>query len=103
MAWSGLRWWRTLGGTAITGIGRVERTATGVYTCTVGVLVVLAGAVHALVPGTLTRMRDGAIAWVLSFVEIADRHQGRTLPDNSDGADRTDRSMSRSVASRNEP
>jgi len=52
-----------------TKIGPVERTLTSVYLVSVGALVVAGGLIRALAPGTLTRMRDGAIAWLLGLVK----------------------------------
>ena len=52
-----------------TKIGVVERTLTAIYLCTVAAVIVLAGCIRALAPGTLTRLRDSAIAWVLSFAK----------------------------------
>lgn len=46
-----------------------ERWLTAIYLSIVGGLVILAGLIRALAPGTLTRMRDGAIAWALALVK----------------------------------
>jgi hypothetical protein len=54
---------------AETKIGPFERGLTAVYSSTVGALVVAAGLVRMLAPGTLTRMRDGAIAWTLALIK----------------------------------
>jgi hypothetical protein len=45
----------------------IERMLGGGYACIVGSLVVVAGLVRGLSPGTLTRLRDGAIASVLQL------------------------------------
>jgi len=63
---------RVIGGSAPfveTKIGRVERGLTAIYLCTVATLIVIAGVIRAVAPGTLTRLRDGAIAWALSFAK----------------------------------
>jgi hypothetical protein len=52
-----------------TGMGPVQRAMTFVYTSVVGTLVFAAGLVRAVAPGTLTRMRDAAIAWALELVK----------------------------------
>jgi hypothetical protein len=52
-----------------TRIGPFERTIAAIYGCVVGGLVTLAGLVRALSPGTLTRLRDAAIAWVLELAK----------------------------------
>ena len=52
-----------------TKIGPFERGLESVYFSIVGMLIVLAGAVRALAPGTLTRLRDDAIAWVLELAK----------------------------------
>ena len=52
-----------------TKISPFERGITAVYLCTVSALVVAAGLVRMLAPGTLTRMRDVAIAWALELVK----------------------------------
>jgi hypothetical protein len=54
---------------AETKIGVVERTLTAIYLCTVAAVIVLAGCIRILAPGTLTRLRDSAIAWALSFAK----------------------------------
>jgi hypothetical protein len=54
---------------AETKINPFERGVTAVYLSTAGALVIAAGVVRMLSPGTLTRMRDGAIAWVLELVK----------------------------------
>lgn len=54
---------------AETRIGPVERTLLGAYAVTMGLLVGAAGVVRMAAPGALTRMRDGAIAWILAFVK----------------------------------
>ena len=45
----------------------IERVLGGVYSCILGPLIVVAGLVRAMAPGTLTRWRDGAIAWILEL------------------------------------
>lgn len=45
----------------------IERVLGGVYSCIVGPLIISAGLVRALAPGTLTRWRDGTIASVLEL------------------------------------
>ena len=52
-----------------TKIGPFERWLTAIYLSLVGGLVIVAGLIRTLAPGTLTRMRDGAIAWALSLVK----------------------------------
>ena len=52
-----------------TKIGPFERGLTSVYYSLLGTLVVLAGAIRALAPGTLTRLRDTAIAAVLELAK----------------------------------
>ena len=51
-----------------TKISRFERTLAGGWACLVGIALALAGCVRVLAPGMLTRMRDGAIDWVLAMV-----------------------------------
>jgi hypothetical protein len=51
-----------------TGIGRFERLVLGGWAFIVGAVVVLAGWVRVLAPDTLTRLRDGAVDWVLALV-----------------------------------
>ena len=61
---------RLLGGKAAfadTVIGPVRRVASGLSLSAVGSFVVFAGIMHAVTPGTLTRMRDEAIAWAIAF------------------------------------
>jgi len=50
-----------------TKLAPIERVLGGVYSCILGPLIVVAGLVRAMAPGTLTRWRDGAIAWVLEL------------------------------------
>ena len=50
------------------GINHFERMLTGWWWCLVGTTIALAGCVRAVAPGMLTRMRDGAIDWVLAMV-----------------------------------
>ena len=52
-----------------TTIGPFERGLTSVYYSVLGALVVLAGAIRALAPGALTRLRDTAIAAVLELAK----------------------------------
>ena len=52
-----------------TKIGPFERGISAVYSSILGSLVVTAGVVRVLAPGTLTRMRDAGIAWVLEFAK----------------------------------
>jgi hypothetical protein len=52
-----------------TKIGPFERTLTAVGYSFVGTVVILTGIVRAIAPGTLTRLRDAAIAWLLSFAK----------------------------------
>jgi len=51
-----------------TRIGRFERLVVGGWAFIVGAGVVLAGCVRILAPETLTRVRDGAVHWVLALV-----------------------------------
>ena len=51
-----------------TRISRFERSLAGGWACLVGTTAALAGCVRAVAPGTLTRMRDSAIDWVLAMV-----------------------------------
>ena len=63
---------RLLGGKAAfveIGVRPFERIMSGVYLSVVGSVVMVMGAVRALSPGTLTRLRDAAIAWLLSFAK----------------------------------
>ena len=53
---------------AETGIGRFERVVVGGWACIAGAAIALAGCVRVVAPGLLTRMRDGAIDWVLALV-----------------------------------
>lgn len=53
---------------AETKISRFERTLAGGWACLVGTAIALAGCVRVVAPGMLTRMRDGAIDWVLAMV-----------------------------------
>jgi hypothetical protein len=53
---------------AETGIGRFERVGGGGSACIAGAAIALAGCVRVVAPGLLTRMRDGAIDWVLALV-----------------------------------
>ena len=50
-----------------TKIGAFERGVSAVYYSIVGLLLGAAGLIRMLAPGTLTRMRDGAIDWVLAM------------------------------------
>jgi hypothetical protein len=52
-----------------TKIGPFERTLTAVGYSFVGTIVILAGIVRAIAPGALTRFRDAAIQWLLSFAK----------------------------------
>jgi hypothetical protein len=50
------------------GIKHFELKMSGWWWCLVGTTIALAGCVRAVAPGTLTRMRDSAIDWVLAMV-----------------------------------
>lgn len=50
-------------------ISTFERTLGGVYAVTVGAIITAAGIIRTVAPGTLTRMRDSAIDWVLAFAK----------------------------------
>jgi hypothetical protein len=52
-----------------TGLRPFERTLSAVYSCIVGGVVALAGFVRLVAPGTLTRLRDAAIAGLLELVK----------------------------------
>jgi hypothetical protein len=54
-----------------TKIGPFERTLGAIYLTTVSALVVTAGFIRLLSPGTLTRLRDAGIAWVLELVKAS--------------------------------
>jgi hypothetical protein len=61
---------RLIGGPAAfadTVIGPVQRVASGLGWTAVGSFVVFAGIMHAVTPGTLTRMRDAAISGAIGF------------------------------------
>ena len=63
---------RLIGGNAAfaeTVIGPVRRVVSGLTLSAVGSFVVVAGIMHAVTPGTLTRMRDAAISWVIGFAK----------------------------------
>jgi len=50
-----------------TKISLFERSLNAIYLCGVGAVLMLAGIVRVAAPGTLTRLRDAGIAWVLHF------------------------------------
>jgi hypothetical protein len=63
---------RLIGGNAAfaeTAIGPVRRVVSGFGLSAVGSFVVVAGIMHAVTPGTLTRMRDAAILWAIGFAK----------------------------------
>jgi hypothetical protein len=52
-----------------TKLSPVGRVAGGIYACALGGLTVAGGLVHLLAPGTLTRLRDQSIAWVVGLAK----------------------------------
>jgi hypothetical protein len=52
-----------------TRINPFERAVMGTYSVAVGAIVAAAGVVRAVAPGALTRLRDGAIDWLLALAK----------------------------------